>query len=188
MEGFCQPHNQREGGLARDPSVAELAWYVIHTRSQSEAKVESALQQNGVEIFLPRITVRGRRQDRRVFLKAPLFPGYLFVHTVLEPLAYYEIIKLPWVVRVLGINGLPKPVPSAQVESIKTIVETERPYYPWVYLDKGKLVRILEGPLTGSIGLILRRQEKKRRLVVAVELFQRSVAVELEDEAVEPYS
>jgi transcription antitermination factor NusG len=73
------------------------------------------------------------------------------------------------------------------VESIQAIVETERPYYPWA-LDKGKLVRILEGPLTGSIGRILRQQEKKRRLVVAVELFQRSVAVELEDEAVEPYS
>ena len=46
----------------------------------------------------------------------------------------------------------------------------------------------MEGPLAGTIGIILRRQEKRRHLVVAVELFQRSVAVELEDEAVEPYS
>jgi hypothetical protein len=35
---------------------------------------------------------------------------------------------------------------------------------------------------------VQRRHEKKRRLVVAVELFQRSVAVELEDEAVDHYS
>jgi transcription antitermination factor NusG len=45
-----------------------------------------------------------------------------------------------------------------------------------------------EGPLSGTIGIIQRRCEKKRHLVVAVELFQRSVAVEMEDEAVEPYS
>lgn len=38
----------------------------------------------------------------------------------------------------------------------------------------------------GTISVILRTREKKRRLLVAVELFQRSVAVELEDEAVEP--
>lgn len=49
-------------------------------------------------------------------------------------------------------------------------------------------MRTLEGPLAGVIGIILKRREKKRRLVVAVELFQRSVAVELEDEAVAPYS
>ena len=46
----------------------------------------------------------------------------------------------------------------------------------------------MEGPLAGTIGIILRRREKRQRLVVAVELFQRSVAVELEDEAVEPSS
>ena len=169
-------------------SVPEPAWYVIHARSQHEAKVESALQHKGLEIFLPRITVRSRRQDRRVFLQVPLFPGYLFVHTVLESFAYHEIIKLPGVVRLLGINGHPRPVPPEQVDSIKAIVESDRPYYPWAYLGQGRQVRIMEGPLAGTIGIILRRREKKRRLVVAVELFQRSVAVELEDEAVEPYS
>jgi len=42
--------------------------------------------------------------------------------------------------------------------------------------------------LSGTIGIILRRREKKRHLVVEVEMFRRSVAVELEDEAVELYS
>ena len=74
------------------------------------------------------------------------------------------------------------------MDSIKAIVDSDRPYYPWAYLGQGQQVRIMEGPLSGTIGIILRRREKKRRLVVAVELFQRSVAVELEDEAVEPYS
>jgi hypothetical protein len=38
------------------------------------------------------------------------------------------------------------------------------------------------------VGIILQQRDRKRRLVVAVELFQRSVAVELEEEAVEPWS
>jgi transcriptional antiterminator NusG len=187
VDGSCQAYGEIEGYLAQAPSVTEPAWYVIHSRSKHEAKIESALHKKGLEIFLPRITVRSRRQDRRVFLEVPLFPGYLFVHTVLEPFAYYEIIKLPGVVRLLGIHGYPKPVSPEQVASIKAIVESDRPYYPWVYLGKGKPVRILEGPLAGTVGIILRRQEKKRRLVVEVELFQRSVAVELGNEVVEPY-
>jgi transcription antitermination factor NusG len=188
MDGFCQAHGEPAGYLARYPSVTEPAWYVIHARCHHETKVEAALQQKGLEIFLPRITVRSRRQDRRVFLNVPLFPGYLFVQTALDSSAFHEIIKLPGVVRLLGLHGHPKPLRPEQVDSIKAVVESDRPYYPWAYLSQGRQVRIMEGPLAGTIGIILRRRENKQRLVVAVELFQRSVAVELEDEAVEPWS
>ena len=44
------------------------------------------------------------------------------------------------------------------------------------------------GPLAGVVGVILGRKEKKSRLVVSVELFQRSVAVELDSEAIERWS
>ena len=188
MDGLGQAHSEPERHPAQYLLVTEPAWYVIHVRSKHEAKVEAALQHKGLEIFLPRITVRSRRQDRRVQLQVPLFPGYLFVHTDLEPSNYHKIIGHHGVVRFLGINSHPTPVYSPKVESIKAIVQSDRPYYPWAYLGQGRQVRIMEGPLAGTIGIILRRKEKLRHLVVAVELFQRSVAVELEDEAVEPWS
>jgi transcription termination/antitermination protein NusG len=188
MEKFCQaPSNQEAFGIHQS-LVSTPNWYVIHARSKHEAKVESALQQKGVETFLPRTAVRSRRQDRRLFLEVPLFPGYLFVRTVLEPYAYYQIIKLPGVVRLLGVNGRPGAVPREQVDSLQAIVTSDRPYYPWAYLGQGRQVRIMEGPLAGAIGTILRRRDKKQRLLVSVELFQRSVAVDLEEEAVEAYS
>jgi transcriptional antiterminator NusG len=166
----------------------EPAWYVIHSCSRHEVKIELALQQKGLEIFLPRITVRSRRQDRKLLLQVPLFPGYLFVHTVLEPATYYDIIKLKSVLRLLGGKSGPRPVAAETVASIRAIVGSDRPHHPGAFLDCGKKVCIMEGPLAGTIGVILQRRDKKRRLVVAVELFQRSVAVELEDEAVEPWS
>jgi transcription termination/antitermination protein NusG len=187
MKVLPHDHDGAAEALSLGVPLAGSAWYVIHSRSRHEGKVESALLQKGLEIFLPRIEVRSRRQDRRLFLHVPLFPGYLFVRTVLEPRAYHEIIRLPGVVRLLGINGHPSSVPPGTVESIQAIVVSEMPYYPWAYFEKGKLVRIMEGPLAGTIGVILRTRDKKRRLLVAVELFRRSVAVELEDEAVEPY-
>ena len=164
------------------------AWYVIHARHQHEAKVELALQRKGMEVFLPRITVRSRRRDRKLLLEVPLFPGYLFVHCSLEHQSYYEIIRQNSVVRLLGgRSGLPTPVPAEVVASINAIVDSPQPYYPLPYLQRGKQVCIMEGPLAGTVGVIVRNLDKKRRLVVAVELFQRSVAVELEEEVVEPW-
>jgi transcription antitermination factor NusG len=165
------------------------AWYVIHARHQHEAKVELALQRKGLEIFLPRITVRSRRRDRKLLLEVPLFPGYLFVHGILDDQNYYEIIKQQSVVRLLGSKSvLPTPVPAEVVASIHAIVDNQQPYYLWPYLHSGKKVCIMEGPLAGTVGVIVRTLDKKRRLVVAVELFQRSVAVELEEEVVEPWN
>jgi transcriptional antiterminator NusG len=163
-------------------------WFVIHTRSRHEAKVESALMQMGLEVFLPRIVTLSRRQDRKLYLNTPLFPGYLFVHTDLRLPNYHNIIKAPGVVGLLGITGLPIPVAVETVDSIRAIVESDRPYYNFPYLLRGLKVCIMAGPLAGAVGIIQRRLEKKRRLIVAVDLFQRSVAVELDDEAVEPWS
>jgi transcription termination/antitermination protein NusG len=179
----------RSGDIAALPSEVNQnpAWYVIQARHQHEAKVELLLQRKGLEVFLPRITVRSRRRDRKRLLEVPLFPGYLFVHSSLDHQTYYEIIKQKSVVRLVGgKSGLPTPVPGEVVASINAIVDSHQPYHPWPYLRRGEKVRIMEGPLAGTVGVIVRTLDKKRRLVVAVELFQRSVAVELEEEVVEP--
>jgi transcription antitermination factor NusG len=165
----------------------ETAWYVIHTWCHHESRVEKCLQQKNMEVFLPRITVVRRWQDRKKTLKVPLFPGYLFVHGALEGPTYYDIIKLAGVVQILGNKGSLQTVPLETIESIKLTVTSDRPYYPHRPLIRGKWVRVMEGPLAGVIGIIREQKEKKRRMVVEVELFRRAVAVELEDEAVEPW-
>ena len=78
------------GGRAQDQEMGppaapargeqEPAWYGIHTRSRHEAKVGLALQQKGLEVFLPCMIVASRRLYRRLLLKVALFRGYLFVH------------------------------------------------------------------------------------------------------------
>jgi transcription antitermination factor NusG len=74
------------------------------------------------------------------------------------------------------------------VAHIKTIVEGDKPFYQHRFLEKGKQVRVIDGPLAGVVGIIVGKNEKKRRLVVNVELFKRSLAVELDDDIVERWS
>ncbi len=180
------------GTTSNQFKLAELdapAWYVVHTRSRHEAKVEASLGLKGVEIFLPRIVVPSRRRDRRLLLEVPLFSGYLFVHANLRPdNIYYDIIKTKGVVRILEINGICSPVPQETVENIRAMLASGRPLVTRPYLKRGTRVRIAEGPLAGVTGIILRTRERQRRLVLSVELMQRAVMVDLEDEAVEPLS
>ena len=166
----------------------EPAWYAIYTRSRHEAKVDGCLAKKGLVSFLPRITVPSRRRDRRQLIAAPLFPGYLFVNTKLSPESYHQVINIPGVVKILGIKGCFISIPPTTIESLQRIVTSARPYYPWEYLAKGDQIRIQEGPLAGVVGTLVARKDKHRRLVVTVELFKRSVAVELDSDLVEPQS
>ncbi len=164
------------------------AWYVIYTHCRHEVRVETGLRRQGLEVFLPLVTVPSRRRDRRLQIQVPLFPGYLFVCSDMQAPVYVKILRHPGVVRILGTKGRLTPVPTEVVESIRTIVTSDRPFYPWPYLEKGQRVIIMDGPLAGASGIIVGRRKKNQRLVVSVELFQRAVAVELDDYAVEPCS
>jgi transcription termination/antitermination protein NusG len=167
--------------------ASQPSWYVIHTRSRHEFKVETGLQRKGLEIFLPRTIVQSRRRDRNRLLEVPLFPGYIFVQINLTLKYYHDIIKFPGVVRLLGCNGQFPSVAPEIVESIMIITTSGRYYQPHHFLKLGMQVLILEGPLSGIIGVVDRANEKKQRLVINVELLKRSVAVELKEELVEPY-
>jgi len=169
------------------PGYDAVPWYVIQTHCRTEARVELALQRKGLEVFLPQMIVPRMRRGRKLMVNLPLFQGYLFVHTHIDSKVFHQIIKVDGVMHFLG-NGDPDAVPPEQIESIRRIVDGDRYYYPWQYLEKGKKVRVLDGPLAGVVGTLIARKDKQRRLVVAVELFQRSVAVELDSEAVERWS
>lgn len=183
--------SRSEGGLAQDleiiPGYDAIPWYVIQTHCRTETRVQMALQRKGLDVFLPQMIIPKMRRGRKAMVNLPLFQSYLFVHTHIDSMVFHQILKVDGVMRFLGSGG-PVPVAPEQIESIRTIVDGDRHYYPWRYLEKGKKVRVIDGPMAGVVGTLIARKDRQRRIVVAVELFQRSVAVELDSEAVERWS
>jgi transcription antitermination factor NusG len=141
-----------------------------------------------LQAFLPKLEVWSRRKDRRKRIQKALFPGYLFVHEILDPYHRLEILKTPGVVRILGNKRGPVPVPDSQIESIQTILNGKSAVSPFPYLKEGQMVRVVYGPLKGCEGFLLKIKEGKEKLVISVDLLQRSVAVEIDGASVEPVS
>lgn len=163
-------------------------WYCLHTRSRHEEVVFERLEEKRIQTFLPRLEVWSRRKDRKKKIQKALFPGYLFVHELLDPYHRLEILKTPGVVRILGNEQGPAPVPDSQIESIQTILNGKTAITPFPYLKEGQLVRVVYGPLKGSEGFLLKIKEGKEKLIISVDILQRSVAVEIDGASVEPVS
>jgi transcriptional antiterminator NusG len=165
-----------------------LSWYCIHTRSRHEDVVYQRLGEKRIEVFLPKLEVWSRRKDRRKKIQKALFPGYLFVHDALGGVHRLEILKTPGVVKILGNEKGPVSVPEIQIESIKAILDGKSALSPFPYLREGQFVRVVEGPLKGCEGFLLKIKEGKEKLVISVDLLQRSVGVEIDGASVEPVS
>jgi transcription antitermination factor NusG len=160
-------------------------WYAIHTRSHFELKVYEGFSGKSIEAFLPRCQVMSRRKDRRKKILVPMLPGYVFVHTDLDPKQYLDILKTVGVVRMVSFKGKPVAANDDEIASLMILDGTDRTVQNRAYINRGDRVMIMEGPLKGLIGFYLRHKGKSDKVVVSIELLRRSLAVEIEDWALE---
>ena len=89
----------------------EKSWYVLRVHSQAERLVQVGLHHKQFEVLNPTYQALSIRRDRRKFLTRPIFNGYLFVRTLLNPECHLEILKTPGVVEILKGPSGPCSVP-----------------------------------------------------------------------------
>ncbi len=156
---------------------------MLHTKSRFENVVNEGLLKKSLECFLPKVTVRSKRRDRRLMIRVPLFPGYIFVKTDLNPREHLEILKTTGAVKLVGSSTGPIPVPEETVESLKIMVATDSPVTTGYSFKRGDRVMVTHGPLEGVIG-IFERYGNKGRVVVQIEALGQFAAVEVDLEDV----
>lgn len=158
-------------------------WYAIRVKSNRENIVATALEGKGVTQFLPTYLARKQWSDRMVETEVALFKGYVFCH--LDVNARLPVLTIPGVVEFVGIGKSPQPIEDSEIEALQTIMRNGLPAAPWPFLQAGQRVRIERGPLKDVEGLLV-EVKNRFRLVVSVNLLQRSVAVEVDRDSVTP--
>lgn len=158
--------------------AATHAWYGVRTKIKFEKATAASLTYKGYESYLPCYRHRRRWSDRVVEVEAPLFAGYVFCR--FDVTKRLPILTTPGVVSVIGVGKQPLAIPDSEIDAIETIVKSGAQAEPWPYLNEGQRIRIEKGSLSGLEGVIIKKKKDEWRLVVSVNLLQRSVAVELD--------
>ena len=165
-------------GVAELVTASLARWYAAYTRANHEKRVADQFAGRGLEHFLPQYESVRRWKDRKVRLQLPLFPGYLFVH--LGTQEQLRVLQVPGVVRLVGFNGSPTPLPHEDIERIREFLGQGLRAEPHPYLVVGRRARVVRGPLGGMEGVVVRRKNRSR-LVVSFDLIQRSMAIEIDE-------
>jgi transcription antitermination factor NusG len=178
---LLEPYSDR---FPRCPADLPLRlWYALRVKARHEKRVSDNLSAMGRTVFLPQYLSRRRWTDRYKETLFPLFPGYTFCR--LSASEHWWVPQLPSVHGIVGFGNTPTPLDEDEVKAIQSIAHSGLPAVPWPPLHCGDRVRLMDGPLRGLQGQLVSLRGT-HRFVVAVSLLQRSVAVEIEREWLEP--
>jgi len=166
------------------PAPEATSWYAVWTRSRHEQMVREQLERKGFDAFLPTITRWSRWKDRKKQIDWPLFPGYCFARLNLTD--RLPVLKCSGVVSIVSFNGEIAAIPDHEIESIRTLVETDLQFDPCPLIKEGMLVEVVHGPLRGVVGRLVRKGSHAR-LVLSVELIGQGVSVEVDAADVRAY-
>lgn len=162
---------------AQHSQFGEIHWYVAYTSAKHEKKVFFELHRRSVECFLPLYASLRRWKDRRVSLELPLFPGYVFVRFAIQD--RLTVLRIPGVAKIVGFGGYPVALPDDQIQSLRLGLQQLRAQ-PHPFLTVGRRVSVKKGPLRGLQGIVIRRKNSVR-LVISLDLIQRSASVEIDE-------
>lgn len=164
--------------------LLQPSWYVLHTKSRFENVVNDGLQKKSIDVFHPKIKVKSKRRDRRVMIKVPLFPGYVFVKTDLNHSQYLDILKTAGVVRFIGNTSGPIPVMEQEIVSLKIMTRAEEEVVTGTRFKKGDRIVVVSGPFAGVTGFFI-QYRGQGRVIVNIEALGQFAAVNVNEEDVE---
>ncbi len=159
-------------------------WFAVYTTCRHEKRISQHLSQREIEHYLPLYRAdRKWRDGSKVTLELPLFPSYLFVR--IKRSERVSVLSIPGALAVVGgTGGEPAPLPDSAIEALRTGLKEHR-IEPHPLLRVGQLARIRSGAFAGMEGIVVRKKSGFR-VVLTLEQIMQSVAVELNEDDVEP--
>ena len=179
------------------PSQRYFALQVITRREARFLRVAAQALETlpGVHLFWPRRSLKVRRAGLWKEVLQPVFPGYLFVEA--DSVAgdvYQKVRGLPGFLRFLPSNQDVQPVSERDARPLALLLRYGEVIRKSIAVfDDNNRIRILEGPLKGLEGLIVKVDRRKGRAKVKLDLYDESrlvdfgfTSLEKEPERAEP--
>ena len=169
-----------------------MTYYVIQVQTRTEDKylqlAANIIEENQVRILWPRRNLRIRRRGVWKDYLAPIFPGYLFIESEkINPELYWRIKRVPGFLHFLKDNHNIEPLTARDQEllthflSFGEVVDRSK-----VFFDENKRIKVLQGPLKGLEGKIVKVNRRKGRARVKLDLYEESFLIDFGFELLEP--
>ena len=160
--------------------MIEPNWLLLQVKPRQELRALENLERQRGECYCPQIQVEKLSRGKRIKVKEPLFPGYLFVNAQPEEngLTYTSIRSSRGVSKIVGFGVEPIKIPENLIQEIKL---REQVGLSCVNLggglpQAGDQVDILDGPFKGLQAVYSHTHGQQRSIILVHLLHQQTPA------------
>jgi transcriptional antiterminator NusG len=172
-----------------------MKYYALQVKSGSENKFISRFKALNPGIHFPlyfpqrRIDIRRKGVIRQT--TAAVFPGYIFIEAASDE----EILACQWnfrrtngFFRFLKSNQNITPLADRDLELVLHFIKNAGPVagISRVYFNENSRIVVLEGPLMGLEGKIIKVDKRKGRAKIKLDIYDDSFAIDLAFEVIRP--
>ena len=159
-------------------------WYILHTYSGQEDKVQENLKQKAknqgysdkiIDVIVPKKDEIEIKDGQKVEVQKNVFPGYILINMVLDDEMWFDVRNTPGVTGFVSSEDenekRVKPVPLDQTE-VNSILNYQDSLPSFTSrFNKGDTLRIIDGPFMDFIGSVEEIDEDKSKVTVMVSFF-----------------
>ena len=163
-------------------------WYVIHTYSGYEERVQKNLEQRRnsmdavaeiLKVVIPTEDEIEVKNGQRRTVTKKILPGYVLVQMRMTDKSWSVVRNTPGVTGFVGSGGKPTPLQEDEVGKILKQMEAEAPKVK-VGFRRGQSVRVSDGPFIDFVGVVDEINTEKGKVKVLLSLFGQETPVELD--------
>jgi transcriptional antiterminator NusG len=164
------------------------SWYVIHTYSGYEERVQKNLEQRRnsmdaaeeiLKVVIPTEDEIEVKNGQRRTVTKKILPGYVLVQMKMTDKSWSVVRNTPGVTGFVGSGSKPTPLQEEEVGQILKQMESEAPKVK-VGFRRGQSVRVTDGPFIDFVGLVDEINTEKGKVKVLLSLFGQETPVELD--------
>jgi len=167
-----------------------MSYYALQVKTRGEEKyirLFRALHPNcPIQIYFPQRKLSIRRRGAMVPSTSAVFPGYIFLEMEEDSLMgqyHWNFRRTAGFFRFLKSNQNVQPISDRDLETVLHFIKKTGPLamagISKVYFDENSRIVVVDGPLAGLEGKIIKVDKRKGRAKIKLDLYDDSFTIDL---------
>ena len=155
-----------------------MNWYLLQTKPNAHVTGGNNLRRQGFNVFLPLINKTIKKNGKFLDIKAPLFPGYLFMGSSIDPIPWKSVNGTRGISKAVTLDGVYRSVNTHIIEGLQHrcdeqgVIQSLNNIVP---SDRGKIER---GPFSEFVCTVEQIKDDQRAWVL-IDLLQQQIRAEV---------
>ena len=153
-----------------------MNWYLLQTKPNAHVTACNNLRRQGFNVFLPLITKTSKKNGKFLDVKAPLFPGYLFMESSINPIPWKSVNGTRGISKAVTLDGVYRFVSADIIEGLQRRCDNDGIIQSLNDIAPGDRSKIERGPFADFICTVDQIKDDQRAWVL-IDLLQQQKRV-----------